>query len=368
MRPGWDAIMTTDVEDLLREGMARFTADLRAPAGLTRRAARRRRRRLALRSAAAAAALIAGAVVLTAVGVPGAGHGGINEAAYVVNRVDGALSAAEPGQIAQMAVTTSVAVPGGTTATATAEEWSYGGQWRSAVYSPAGHLVYDEGSSTASVYTLVNYQARTWARQPGLGRPAAVMPGPRSCGPVVGTLPLLFQPGLPGAGLSASSPATVARALRTAISCGSLTVTGRQRVDGMEAIKLASRPGSLIAETIWVSPGTYLPVRVVLRSAPGQPVFQQTADITWLSPTAQNLAKLTVPIPVGFRQVPLVQAVMPILPQILRGLPVKPQAPCPAPAGQVCTGQPTAWGLGPAHVGYFAPEVLLPGPQPPTPS
>jgi hypothetical protein len=88
----------------------------------------------------------------------------------------------------------------------------------------------------------------------------------------------------------------------------------------------------------------------------------------WLSPTAQNLAKLTVPIPAGFRQVPLVQAVMPILPQILRGLPVKPQAPCPAPAGQVCTGQPTAWGLGPEHAGYFAPEVLPPGPQPPTPS
>ena len=44
--------MNTDVEDLLREGMERFTADLRAPAGIIHQAARRQRRRVALRSAA----------------------------------------------------------------------------------------------------------------------------------------------------------------------------------------------------------------------------------------------------------------------------------------------------------------------------
>jgi len=36
---------------------------------------------------------------------------------------------------------------------------------------------------------------------------------------------------------------------------------------------------------------------VVVRSAYGQPVLQQTTDITWLSPTAQNLTRLTVPVP-----------------------------------------------------------------------
>ena len=46
---------------------------------------------------------------------------------------------------------------------------------------------------------------------------------------------------------------------------------------------------------------------------PGAPVLRQTADITWLPPTAQNLARLTVPIPAGFRQVPLAEAVRPIL-------------------------------------------------------
>jgi hypothetical protein len=360
VRPEWEAIMNTDVEDLLREGMERCTADLRAPAGLIRRAARRRRRRLALRSAAiTAAALTAGAVALAAAGVPGARYDGTAVyTAYVVKRVNSALSASGPGQIAQMTVTTSGGViPGGTTSATTAEEWSYGGQWRSVTYSPAGHLVYDEGVSTSSVYTLVNYPARTWARQPGLGRPAAPVPqvpSPRGCELVVAAVPLffwpglpMFQPGLPGIGFSASSLPT-ARALRAAISCGILAVAGRQRVDGIEAIELTSRPDSPISETIWVSPGTYLPVRVVVRLGRGQAVPQRTADITWLPATAQNLAKVTVPIPAGFRKVPLAQAVTPILPQFQGGPLAKPTALCPAPAGLVCKGLDQRFRLRPA--------------------
>jgi hypothetical protein len=267
-----------------------------------------------------AAALTAAAVALAAIGVLGARHDGTGLTAYVVKRVDSALSVAGPGKIAQVTVTTSAVMPGGTTATTTAQEWSFGDQWRSVANSPAGQPVYDEGSSTASVYTLVSYLTRTWARQPGLGRPAAPVSGSRSCEPVVASPPLLFQPGLPEIGFAASSPASVARALRAAISCGTLAVADRQRVDRIEAIKLTSPRNSPISETIWVSPGTYLPVRVVVRSAPGKPVLL-TADISWLLPTAQNLAKLTVPIPAGFRQVPLAEAVTPILQQIPGGQP-----------------------------------------------
>jgi hypothetical protein len=113
-------------------------------------------------------------------------------------------------------------------------------------------------------------------------------------------------------------------------------VAGRQRVDGIEAIELTSRPGSLISETIWVSPDTYLPVRVIVHSPPGMPVFQQTADFTWLPPTAQNLAKLTVPIPAGFRKVSLREAVLPIQQVIPIGPTPKPTAICPSPAGRAC--------------------------------
>jgi hypothetical protein len=276
------------------------------------------RRRLALRSAAAvAAALAAGAVALVVVVVPGAGRGRTEgpavNTAYVVRRVGSALIAADPGEIALMTVTThGAALPGGTQGTTTAEEWSYGGRWRAVTYSAAGHLFYDEGLSTASVYTVVSYPARTWARQPGPGPTARLAPGPRGCAPVVAALPLLFPSGLPSGGPAARLlPATVARDLRAAVSCGTLTEAGRQRVHGLEAIELTSSPDSLIPETIWVSPGTYLPVRVVIHPAPGAPGLWQTADISWLKPTTQNLANLAVPIPAGFRQVPFARAVTP---------------------------------------------------------
>jgi hypothetical protein len=319
------------------------TVDLRAPAGMTPGAAQRRRRRLALRSVAGVAAMLAaGAVALVAVVLPGPRRHDIDATAYVVKRVSSALSAAEPGEIADMTVTTRGAVlPGGTTTTTTAEEWSNGSQWRLVTYSPAGHPVYDEGVGTSSLYTLVSYRKQTWARQHRLSGPAALAPGPAGssrCGPPAAAVPLLFAYGLPGTGSSASSlPSTVARDLRAAVSCGTLAVAGRQRVDGVEAIELASRPGSLISETIWVSPGMYLPVRVAVRPAPGQPGRWQTADITWLPPTAQNLAKLTVPIPAGFRRVRLAGAVLPILQQITGGLPgPKPRVLCLGPAGPTC--------------------------------
>ena len=270
----------------------------------------RRRRRCISSAAAGTAALTAGIVALAAGGVPGARHDGTGLTASVVKGIDSALSAAGPGEIAQITVTTrSAPVPGGTAATSTAEEWSYGGQWRSVTNNSAGHPVYDEGFSASSAYTLVSYLTRTWARQLGAGRPAASPSGPRSCEQVVTGLPSLFQYRLPGTGVTAS-PLPAATALRAVVSCAALSEVGLQRVDGIEAIELTSRPGSLIPETIWVSPGTYLPVRVVIRSAPGQPVRWQAADVTWLPPTAQNLAsKLTVPIPRGFPRVPLPQAV-----------------------------------------------------------
>jgi hypothetical protein len=333
--------MSTDVEDLLREGMERFTADLRAPAGLTARIARRRRRRLVLRSTAGGAAVLAAGVAALAVivvpRVSGAGQQAV-DAAYVVRNVSSALSAAAPGTIAQMTVTTTGApVHDGTALTMTAEEWSNGEQWRSVTYSSSGHPVYDEGYSTKSGYTLVSYPTKAWARQAGLGLPYAPAGAPPSvkhgCGQALGAFPLLFRLGLPGTATSASSlPSTVAVALRTAVSCGTLAVAGHQAVDGTETIKLTSRPGSLISETIWVDPGTYLPVRVTVRSALGYSPVQQTADFTWLQPTAQNQAKLTVPIPAGFRRVPLLQAIAANL-KLLPYAPLPRAKAVPSPAG-----------------------------------
>jgi hypothetical protein len=148
---------------------------------------------------------------------------------------------------------------------------------------------------------------------------------------------VLFRFGLPSIGSYASStPATVAAALRAAVSCGTLETAGRQSVDGIDAIELKSRPNSLIAETIWVSPGTYLPVRVVVGPGLGGFGAQQTADITWLTPTAQNLAKLTVPIPASFHQVTFTQGGTPLLRNLPAGLLPKQVAFCLPAAGPDC--------------------------------
>jgi len=333
--------MNIDVEDLLRQGMERFTADLRAPAGLTGRAARRRRRRLARRSVGAAAALAAGAVAVAAVVVPGAGdistRGRITQSAYVLRRVDSALSAAEPGAIAQMTVRTLIATGDGKTRTVTAEEWSDGGRWRSVTFSSAGRPFYDQGGSASSVYTVVSYLKHTWGRQylragnpiigPRSGSHISLSRGYSVPGGCVFPGSLLFRSGLPGMRPSTGAlPATVARDLRTAISCGALRVAGRERLDGVEAIKLRSTRKSPVTETVWASPSSYLPLRVVARMAPGHPisapaaeVVQQTADISWLPPTTQDLARLAVAIPAGFRRVPLIKVLAPLLQNLVPG-------------------------------------------------
>jgi hypothetical protein len=74
-------------------------------------------------------------------------------------------------------------------------------------------------------------------------------------------------------------------------------VTGRVPVDGAAAIKLTgTRRLTSMPLTVYVSPATYLLVRVVIGGL-GQ-------DYRWLAPTAANLAMLKVRIPPGFRRVP----------------------------------------------------------------
>jgi hypothetical protein len=75
-------------------------------------------------------------------------------------------------------------------------------------------------------------------------------------------------------------------------------------------------------------------VRVTTQSAAGYSPVQQTADFTWLPPTEQNLAKLTVLIPAGFRHVPLFQAVAPNL-KLVPGAPFPRAKALPSPASSV---------------------------------
>jgi len=287
-------------------------------------------------AAGLAAALAAGAVAAAVIVAPGSGHDGTDvtavDAAYVLKHVDSALQAAGPGEIAQMTVTTHPMAAGSTSGAhgvshgtagpvVTAEEWSYGDQWRFAGNGTMATPVLDMGYSPSAGYTEVSYKQRAWARSRELGLPPSGLAGsPKSqpvpvsvapvssapgCGQAVSDLSWLLHPGLVGvSGTTATLlPGTVASTLRNAVSCGTLAVTGRQPVDGIEAIELTSRPGSAINETVWVDPATYLPVRINVDLVPSAPTWQ-TVNITWLPATAQNLAKLIVPIPVGFRHIP----------------------------------------------------------------
>jgi hypothetical protein len=332
--------MNTDVEELrragelLRTGMERFTEDMRLPAGIVRRAARRRRRRLVLRSGAGlTAALAAGAAAVAAVGMPGARHRGNDEsvvtAGYVVGRVDRAVGTAAAGDVVALTVSVSTMFAG-KTGTLTAAEWLYARRWRVATRMPSGRLLSDESAvSTPSgtSVTLVSYPTQMWGREVPVRPPLRVVPptvagscsDPDRADPFAGIAPgdLAIADSLSGV-----TSAAMTQDLRAAISCGTLTVAGRQHVDGVDAIKLTSVPKSLLGETIWVNSRSYLPVRLVIRGGygaiGGQRHDQLTADFSWLPRTSRNLARLSAPIPAGYRQVPLTTALQAAEDQLLR--------------------------------------------------
>jgi hypothetical protein len=90
--------MNGDVEELVREGLDRLTADVRVPAGMAARVRVRRRQKVAARAALACATVAVTAVA--AIAVTGTsvrpGPGGVSSArttAYVVARVERALRA-----------------------------------------------------------------------------------------------------------------------------------------------------------------------------------------------------------------------------------------------------------------------------------
>ena len=89
--------MNGEVEELLREGLDRLTAEVQAPAGVAGRArAHRRYRRIVTRTAlACGAAAVTAAAVIAATG-PGQGTGApvrARTAAYVIQRMENALAA-----------------------------------------------------------------------------------------------------------------------------------------------------------------------------------------------------------------------------------------------------------------------------------
>lgn len=161
--------------------------------------------------------------------------------------------------------------------------WSYGGTSTTYGFTPSGQRVFAAESATVAGGTAghevaVIYSDATWWRatlQPTNGQPPATAP---VCAPGVSI----------GAG---GWPAFI----RYELGCGEFREVGRQRVDGVEAVKLTGSNGT----TAWVNPSTYLPVRVIVGGLKPTQI-----DFRWLTPTRANLAQLTVRVPSGFRKVP----------------------------------------------------------------
>jgi hypothetical protein len=295
--------MSAQLRQLLRGGMERFVEDVRPPQGLALRAYQhRRKRRLTARAATATGV----AAALTAVGVAGLtgafgpGNGQQVQTAAYVSLVRHALaSQADDGLVgyARTVLPTGTVVepkrgnwetwPGGAgsprsaLAAAVMIAWSYQNESAMTALDAAGQPVAAEQNTASGrhgVATLaVNDRDRTWWRATLTLKPRARTPAQPSC----------FSPGvLPG---SESWPS----AIRQELSCGAYTENGRQRVDGIDAMKLTGSNGVVL----WIDPATYLPVR---QAGPGGRV----TDFRWLRATPASLANLKVTVPAGFRRVP----------------------------------------------------------------
>jgi hypothetical protein len=251
--------------------------------------------------AAVVAALVAVALPASPVtGAPGAG--GVQparEAAYVVSRIGQALSVPvqrnlvgyartnlPPGgvivpRLAGLQITLRAGVPPALSVGSLVSV-SYRGTAKVSAFTPAGQRVIAEWTATApgarQVSVTVNYRLRTWWRS--APRAISAPPGALSCS---------------GRGMLIG-PGGWAAFIRTELGCGGFVTDGRQRVDGVDAIKIT---GGQRISVLWVDPVTYLPVRALLAVAQGRP---QT-DFRWLSATPAHLARLNVTVPIGFRQV-----------------------------------------------------------------
>jgi hypothetical protein len=324
--------MTSDVEDQLREAIDRLAAEARVPAGLTRRARQRnRQRRMAIRAVAAAGtAVVAAVTVIIVTAAPQRNSNPLREqtVAYVTSRAQHALSAvaqekaieevratAHPGAfgftVINMALSEqqspadgSAVLPGvlGNVKAQRMTSWFYRGLLLQQGFSGTGKLVFSSSigtvTSPAGKQALASYgaayPARIRWRAPITGRSGTV-PKP-TC---LNAFPVQATPNL---------RATISKAL----SCKLFALDGRQRVGGVNAIRLAMRPepGTRLREMLWVDPSSYLPLRAsVSFLAPHGQRSVLVQDYQWLPPTAANLAALhaaigRATIPAAFRQLP----------------------------------------------------------------
>jgi hypothetical protein len=101
---------------------------------------------------------------------------------------------------------------------------------------------------------------------------------------------------------------TDADSIRKAITDGTVELVGKENVDGLDTLHLRLHgPKRSYRIDMWVDSTSYLPVREIAAKSTGPDEFPAsaavTATYTWLPRTEENLAKLVLTPPPGFRQV-----------------------------------------------------------------
>jgi hypothetical protein len=324
--------MTNGIEEMLREGFDRLAADAKAPAGMVGRAQRRNRRRriVSLSAAAAGTAVAAAAAVITVTAVVPQGNPAprVRTIGYVTGRAQQALATVAQAKVIEEVRDTArngafsftvlnmaygqqqnpagtAVLPGvlGSVKAQRMTSWFYHGLVLQQGFSAVGKLVFTSSIGMVTSPAGKRVPAAYGAAYPARTRWLSPLTGGRN-----GPLPkLTCAHAYPGA----ATPRLRATILK-ALSCGLFALDGQQRIDGVDALKLITRPspGLGFRETLWLDPSTYLPLRTSTASwgSHGQ-VSLLVGDYRWLPPTAANLAALhaaihRAAIPSWFRMLP----------------------------------------------------------------
>ena len=261
--------MSRSVEELLRQGLDRATADAEVPATLLRRARHHnRRRREAIAGAlAAGGAAIAAAATFAATAAPGvsanARHGQtIN---YVTTRAERALAHTSQGRAVEydtrtitnssFGVTVVNLAFNGTTGS-TAQEptvlsdlhasrlvaWTYRDLQLQQGYTASGKLVF-----SATIGPVNTRQGKQVYEAYGAAYPDRIQwHTPLTGGPN-------FSDPLNCANSGFDFP-NWQQGITKALSCHIFTLAGNQKINGIDTIKLVRKPQYGIGETLWVDP------------------------------------------------------------------------------------------------------------------
>ena len=274
--------MSTDLQDLLREGLDRLTVGATVPDGLVGRAQQHnRQRRIRIRAAIAAGTAVAAAAAAVTVSLAASGNQPSNAPvrtqtiADVASRTEQALAAAvDQGKAIQVTRMSSRNMPFGLTvvgpqggpqypsptqrlpgahAAVTAQSmmsWQYRDLYLQEGFSAAGRLVFVNANGPITLRSGKQVEGNYGAAYPVHVRWRTVFGG--VSGPA---------PGLSCQNFPSEYPSWRA-SISKALSCGLYRLSGRQWVDGVDAMTLVAEPrGMGFRDTMWVDPSTYLPVR-----------------------------------------------------------------------------------------------------------